>query len=334
MTKLLATVPFTIAGALAASGAALAQPEGNLAVWSGYQSGHLIEALSLTETDPAIGPVSVRSELVWPLDVMLVEGSLELRAWTNAGREVGLVLKGAASLSTPGGSMRDSDWIAVPRLEIPESKFSYTESGVELSYYRFDAALRVGLARDDEGDPPLSASVLLGYRHAQHTYDAFGLDGAQSPLPSGSPIFVHLHPSMQVLHFEARRMAPYLGLAVRCRVHPRLRFDAEADLLAMVARDVDDHVLRHKLAEGAAYGPGVSVGLRPRWEVGKRGSLSLAIGANVELEYYVAPGTLRQHFYADDPGTLGDDTAMAIPDSDYLARGKRLSIAASIDVGF
>jgi len=282
------------------------------------------------EAEPS--SVFVRSELDWPVDVLLLGLEATLGGDLPAGRRWGLSLVVQTNLTDPRGEMADSDWWSIEGV-LPLTKFSFTTSATEARGVLGE--LRGWLAPVGWGTAVNGADllVLLGYRHEWLDLSAFGADGWQ--LDDDVRVAVDLAADTRAADYRLHRLLPFLGVGLQAWLLEVLLLDVELRLLGVFGLDRDDHVLRNKLARGTAYGLGTSLSLAPRWSIALTAALRLALGVVFEVQYLNGfAGTLEQDYYADDPYLPGDETALDLPDVDFYLESLRFTLQAVVELRF
>lgn len=273
----------------------------------------------VSELTASVSGISVRSTLTYPVDVVLVGA----RASIGFG-VVELASSFHHSVTNPAGKMLDQDFIQGIEL-------SHTESRTEAKLWVLELAARVRVA--ELGDTPgrMPFSLIGGFRHASNAFDVYGLSGVQRP-DGVTTVPVSLPDSVHGLHYESRYEIPFVGGRIDGKVSDAVTISGEARALSAWSSHVDDHLLRHKLGEASMQAFGGSLLAELRWDVGS----TVFVGALGELQVlHGSGGTLKQHFYADDPGTTAVETpATPIIDAQYSYKSDRYRLFAFAGLAF
>ncbi len=273
---------------------------------SGLQSGSTTFQFEKTITESGT-TATVESLLEWPLGMAFAGVEVANQTWRAQ------VLTNLLQ----SGQMADSDWITVPEENVPRTKFSYTESDVELRAYVVELAYRHHL----NSPGPLGVTDLhIGYRHEHFTFDAYGAEGWM--LGESGRMYGALADGIHALHYEVDHFLPYAGF---------VKGWAEARALVFHARDVDDHLLRSKVGTADAYGLGL--GFIGRWRT-RLPDWNAHLGAELEVQLLRSlSGSLHQEFYDDDPNSEANEKGMTF-DSDFSTRSETLQARVGLEFPF
>jgi len=298
-------------------------------LFAGTSSYHL----ELTAYEPSIKRViTASSELVWPMSSLLAGLELGFARDLPRGRRITIALSGATNLLDPWGTMDDSDYLASGLTKI---KFSYTESKTQGRVLLADLGARLTLWRWRKERRDLGLDLRLGYRHLFLSSSAWGAEGWQLN-GQARQVPVSIEPGTRGIDYVTHRFLPYVGAGLEARLGERFTLEPELRLLMAFARNHDDHVLRNKEGKAFTAGLGVLLGVSPRFLLARSasGAVSVSVGADVELVYLGAWGTLKQDYYGDDPFLSGDQTGTPIPDSDFRTTSLTASLMALGEVTF
>lgn len=283
-------------------------------------SGHTTFHITATQFDEEIGAdVKLDSELEFPLDVFLLGGSVRLKGSFRSGEPWSVSLGASRNLNHPSGSMKDSDWIAVPQYNY-SAKFSYTESDAELEALVVYVEGRIGFLQR----PNFTLELLAGYEYQDFSFEVLGVRGWQGSDLSGRVYFDTLH-DVNVVDYDVTYHIPYGGMASRLRVSPRLNLQATAAIApAVKVTDHDDHLLRFKTADSDCSGWALKVGGSLRWKILQTSAKSnWSLGLGLEYTEISTKGTQDQTWYGDDPASPDFD------DTGSRATGIRQKITSS-----
>lgn len=303
---------------IVALGGPVNQPEPSLVLSAraglGMLTGHTTFGLKVTVLDPDLqARVTGESELAWSVDFPMARVEVDLCDTPAEQSRWALTLRFATNLTDPLGSMDDSDWVSAPDLDVPRTKFSYTESENRGRAFLAELNGRFLLHSSTAGPGWFALDLVAGYRHEYYDFDAYGADGWQLDL-NGRKVSVSIDESIHAVNYKSHHLLPFVGVSLRNRFFEQLLLDTRLSLMGVISIDTDRHVIRNKQMDGRAYGLGVQLDAFPRWEFA--GGFSL--GMDLRLQYlYGGWGTLEQFYYADDPGLPGDQTTEEIPDADF-----------------
>ncbi len=248
------------------------------------------------------------SELKYPLDVFVTEYTLSLGGKLVHDLPWSINASYAANTNDPGNAMTDLDWMRVPLADFDEI-VSSTESDAVLDADYFNIYGRAAVWQGKR----IRLDALLGYEHQKLSFKAIGVAGWQLDTLLHRVYFDEFNGEV-VGTYEVKYKMPYAGLAADIGIVSHLGLDATVEASPLVsANDVDDHVLRHKLAETDATGAMISVEGGASYRLSGPGpNLNWVIGLGYEYTYIDATGTQTQTWYGDDPATPFDDTGTQI----------------------
>jgi hypothetical protein len=268
----------------------------------GVQAGDETYELSYSVPGASNG---VASKLTYPWNATVGGVSVSVEADTYV-----FFASAYTNLRDPWGKMVDSDYLTRRAGDaVGLDEFSHTESRTESRLWdaELGAAVRVGPI-----DGPTRVSLLAGFRYESNHHRVFGASGWQLDA-SGNRIDVSL-PDELALDYQSRYRILFFGARYEGKPSEAFRFVSEARLLGSSSSHVDDHVLRHKLAEASPLGIGIALSAAPMMRVAH----GVHLGLDAQVQYLTSvSGTLSQHYYADDPFLPGDQTTLSIPDADF-----------------
>lgn len=249
--------------------------------------------------------LSWESELEFPLDAWFVGGRAFLEGDLSPTRDWIISCAAWMNINEPGSAMTDFDRIDSSEHRIVSGENpgryhfdSYTESDADLEAWLLD--LRV-----DIGTPTCwgRASGFVGYLRQQLCYEVNGLSGFVNErgsgvysVPTRSSAYEEVSDSVNVIDYEARLQAPYVGCGLNAVMNRRIRlgFEAGYSPLARID-DEDNHILRSKKSESEATGTA--------WFIAGEARLLLSpvLFAGVQGRYFEidTSGDTTQSFYAD-----------------------------------
>ena len=254
--------------------------------------GHTTYCLKLRSFEPAL-----LSKLVFPLDTATAGIEARWDILRQGRREWILKFSTRINLSDPRAPMADSDYDDYAGY--PPRMWSYTES---------DIAMRSVFASVSAGRRLISSGAFelyaeAGYRFQYIDQEALNYSGWQVAWNDVSlewEVYLVAYPETALEYTIIYHLAS-LGFLADTRLTGRLRLAANASLLAVIASDRDDHILRTKLSTATGAGIGYLAGLSLRYRFRERDSSPyIALGA--ELLGLRLNTTQTQSWYADTPG--------------------------------
>lgn len=248
------------------------------------------------------------SELKFPLDVFVTEYTFSLGGKVMHNLPWSINASYAANTNDPGNFMTDLDWFRVPLANFDEV-ISSTESDAVLDADYFDIYARAAVWQGRG----IRIDALLGYEYQKLSFNAVGVAGWQLDSLMNRVYFNEFDGEI-VGTYEVKYKMPYAGIATAIDIISNLGIDAEVKGSPLVsASDVDDHVLRNKLAESDATGAMISLNGGVTYALfGPGPDLNWIIGLGYDFTYIDATGTQTQTWYGDDPVTTADDTGTQI----------------------
>jgi outer membrane protease len=271
------------------------------------------------------------SELEFPLDVFMLTGNVGLEGKLKGGKHWGVKLAVSKNINHPGGYMKDSDWISIPKDNI-NAKFSYTESDAQLNALLICLEGHLGLVRKAR----LNIDLVGGYEYQNFSFEILGIRGWQG-FNLSERIYFDAYQDTNVLDYDITYKIPYLGTAIRYQAIPQLNWEA---LLAVSphtqVRDHDDHLLRFKTADSECSGWALKVGTDIRWNLfGTPTSSNWSFTFGFYYTQISTKGSQAQTWYGDDPASPDfDDTGGKAAGINQKITSNQMAIRAMIDYGF
>jgi hypothetical protein len=300
----------------------------------GGQVGHDVYSLTFEEFIEEYGETYVfGSDLDWPEGAFLLGADLGVAGPGGDERDWEVVATVLATVTDPASTMGDVDWYNLVGLGSGmRQEFSSTQSEVRGGGFTAEVSGRVNMSSDLAPGGRTYWDFRFGYRQEAFSLDAYGLTGWQEWYP-GERYTVDLDSSFHGGHYGVTHALPFLGFGMRSLYHRRVRMDGAVDGLLAFTHGVDDHVWRHKVGDGRAWGFGIRAVLETRYEVtDPEASVRVSLGGRLEgLAFDAAWGSLSQQFYGDDPDTPGDETGLVLPSSDFSMSGSHLAITFFAD---
>lgn len=296
----------------------------------GTQFGTTDFDLRLTAIDANGDDTKVRSLLEWPVDVLLVglDAGLVLPSRRDGDS---LLIEGRfeTNIGDARGTMEDSDWISSESRGVPPFRFAHTNSDTETRAFLVElgGGYRFGKYVDSKD---LAIDALLGARAEVYSMTALGARG-QYLDEDREFSDVYIPNDVRAADYDVLHVLPFVGGRLVYTPLAQLSISLLGRVHYLYSYSHDDHLLRNKDAFGRAYGYGLSGSIAPAFVLNE----FVSFGASAEAYYLNAlRGTLEQEFYADDPGTPGDETTGEVPDSDFRVKSVRLQLMAFAKLSF
>lgn len=237
------------------------------------------------------GTEELRSLLKFPLDVPLSGARVAVSTDRSDGRNLALSLKYVTNLDDPGDPMTDSDWHN-------DVLFSYTESEALMTARLFAVEASWTVQRSAKG----SLDLIGGYRYQELSQELIGFEGFQRPFLVLGDFYpaVPVSDSRRALVYEITTQMPQIGFAPSLRLGRRVGAELRTLVGVMHVSDVDDHVLRNRLATASGTGFAIEAALRLRYSLGgtaRRAFIDLSAG----VARLHADVDQTQEWYGNDP---------------------------------
>ena len=300
-----------------------------------YSFGETEYVMDIAVPDDQLGVLRLKSQLEFPLDAAYGGGAAGMYL-SRHGRKVWRFEAGFwTSFTDPGGTMYDHDWwnLRTGTFE----KFSYTESAVEMKAILF----RVEVAREIYTGTNYGLSLFVGFRHHKIEQDVIGFTGWQIVDDAGTVVQVDA-PGLLGIVYDVTYNLPHAGVMLTYDLGRTAEFATKAAYSIVMVSDVDDHVLRGKIAESDITGNGLLGGANLRFNIGppRRSQLFLDLGG--EFYYLRASGSQVQRWYADeviiDPDTNQEivitEAGTVIPGIPHDINKTAFHVGASVGIEF
>ncbi len=223
-----------------------------------------------------------------------------------------LVINWAGNTSAEKGKMEDSDWIDndiafFTDLGVPGSQHSgkdiYSESKARLKAKIID----INYLFDLDNEPEMTISAMFGYRTQKFEYEIS--DTAQVGYGPYAPYFTG-GVSGKTLEYRVRYEFPYLGAKVEMDLKNQTRGYFYLGFSSWVTvKDLDDHILRHKIAKSDCTGSAFIIGLGARRRIDQQWFFEF----DTSLVQIDTDGIQQQTWYGDDSASAGfDDTGSSV----------------------
>jgi hypothetical protein len=284
--------------------------------------------------DPAPLPyLGGRSELIFPLNTLLVGGGLSVDYYRAGVKRGGFAASAYSNITSPFGLMTDADWYLYGTY--PPIAFSYSESSVDMRSVLAHGEVQLFVFQAE----PVEFLVALGYRFLWLEQDILGYrlwqyadtdDNGEFELYVGST-------TEKVLYYRITYHLPSLGLAARL-AFGRLSLEGLLAYSLFYVSDYDDHLLRSKLSTASGVGNGLLGRLQMRYRMGAGGTEQSVGGRlhpffTLDADYMGLRASSRQtqYWYGDDPGTTTqDETGTRITGVPHLITSKQFRLTAGL----
>lgn len=270
--------------------------------------GHTTYILTASYYDDERTLRSVKSELEFPLDVLTFGAEYGGLLWRDGRPFCALEAGFAISISDPASKMFDHDWIkdgGPSDNSNPWDKFSYTESGAQMSgtYMRVEGSYWLL----HFGDWHLAAQA--AFRYLLIKQDLVGYEGWQIR-DNGDR--VEISGDARGIFYKVSYKLPSVGVRVLRQWHDTFRFDLRMAYVHTLVDDFDDHVLRNKIGVADVDGPGGSAQLSFRYTPTSQNRSRVFLELHSDLLFLDAFGSQTQTWYGDDPASDEDDTGSVV----------------------
>ena len=254
----------------------------------------------------------VKSELEFPLDVIMAGAQIGLRSTKNALHAWSIRGGYFTNVADPGGIMKDHDWETVWRLVGQDTaiywgeveKFSYTESDVAMrsTQLSVEGFLRVLHKRG------FGLDLWGGFRYQKISQDILGYDGWQLQRDSdGGARKINVAGTEPAIDYWISYKSPFIGLRSSVRLATPVDLETKAAFAPVWISDFDDHLLRHKIGTASITGSGVLSGVSLILHLPGNASVHPLAVVTSDITYFHASGNQTQEWYGDDPASPNDD---------------------------
>lgn len=297
----------------------------------GKMFGHTLYRIRLDEEFlTGVSGTSAESLLRFPLEVMIAELEMSVRSSSQSLTVWDIAVGLRRSVYDPVGIMEDSDWLSDPERGF-HGRIASTESDAEADVFVIDVGGGLELLRSRN----VTVKWMLGYMYQDFSYEILGVSGWMLDEDYERTYF-DAFGGVNVLDYQVSYRIPYLGIATSLLPSRELVIDARLTFSPLVsAYDRDDHILRHKSAEGGCRGTSLAGAVHATWTIAspERGpSWSLRLGG--ECLRTDTDGEQAQFFYGDDPGSLGDETGLGTEGIDLEINSRQYRVMLQLGASF
>ena len=272
--------------------------------YAGHSFGKTEYVMDIKTIDGDGNPYRLKSQLEYPLDVLMVGTNVGLTLTPPSGKAWRVELGAFTSVTDPGGTMYDHDWVAVDNE--PLQKFSYTESDAEMN----SILLTLEVGKTVWLDERRQIELMAGFRWHRIEQDIIGYEGWQLD-GNGDRVDV-ADKTSEALFYRVTYSLPHAGLRGGLRLGRMVHVDGKAAFAIVLVSDYDNHLLRNKDAEARITGHGFIGGAGLRHDLGSTPGRGLFFGLDADILYLTASGRQTQTWYGDDGATEWDDTGTEI----------------------
>lgn len=281
-------------------------------------------------------PATVNSVLAFPIDGFRgeIKGTVSAPLKGRKLRSWGLIAIFSTKFTDPSEAMIDSDYVLVPSLVPSTYILGATKSEAEISDY----ALTTSLFIKAKLGKNISLEGSAGYEFNRYKYEIIGLTGWYDFDLDGvtDPVDFSPYQGMNVLDYKVTYNLVSLGLELEFAGNNDMNLVVGGKWYPMArAKDLDDHLLRHKTAESDCDGNGFALkaGTRIRLQTFKQGS-GLYLTASYGITRITTEGTQVQKYYGDDPGSADDETGLVMDGIQSSIKMKKSVLSAGLEYRF
>lgn len=206
------------------------------------------------------------SELEYPLDQTMLGVRFRLSSMVREVEDWSVSLAAHRSVSNPGGTMFDFDWITI--VDGFDGKFSHTESKSEATTVVATLEITKSFLRRRD----FNLSGLVGFRYQRVEQDIDNFFGWQLNYNAVSPQrFYFSVDDIPALEYRVTYATPHLGLKAAFQRGPTFDVTVQAAFGLTLADDYDNHLLRNKEADGEGRGPAFMAGFTMSHQLHREG---------------------------------------------------------------
>jgi hypothetical protein len=238
------------------------------------------------------------------------------------------------NINDPRSLMKDHDWFTGNTgVGYFDGKFSYTKSDVEMNRTLITLEARKRLFYSGKS----SFYAFGGFRFEQIKQDIIGYDGWQIDIfndPTFTPQSGY-DDTVRALYYEVKYSSPFFGAAYDLLFSNSISMNITAAYMMVSVSDLDDHLLRFKIAEADGSGSGIISTFNMRWEM-RSNTESARPYIEMTGEFISAKVSTNQtqRWYGDDPFQDGDETGTVISGIPHDIFTTQLSVGVSAGITF
>ena len=268
----------------------------------------------------------LKSELEFPLDVTMAGVQVGIGSAPHIRDDWAVLVGYYTNTGDPDELMTDGDWRYDPTPGSINGQFSYTESHVSMEATLFTIEARKALINREK----YIIGVTAEYRYQKFAQDILDFHGWY--IDDAGQQFEQGYEGLS-LTYEVIYKMPAGGFYLTYR--PANTVAVTGRLLGTIvsAKDIDDHILRNRLATADGTGPGVIGGLSARFNFGgATHRMKPFIEADAEFVSLSVKTNGDLYWYGDDPITTEDDTGTELHNipHHFTSRQAQLRLRAGI----
>jgi outer membrane protease len=282
---------------------------------SGFTEYHIQFPVEVYVTDGVnlyLFPATGHSVLAYPIDGYAAGAKFSVSTVPAKRKAATYLMEFSLSktLTQPQEAMVDSDWVSVPDIGLNKFVFGATESGAELTNYNISvsAGVRINIK------PSIEWTGAVGYDYMYYRYDMTGLSGWYDRDWNGvpEPLDINEFSGVNVLDYQVKYHTMALLNRVEFTSTEGLKLFADVKWFPYVrALDIDDHLLRSRMAKSDCKGSGFRVEGGTKINIYTFASnAKLYLGGGYSLMRLKASGSQIQEYYANSTDYSYDETGM------------------------
>ncbi|MBN2038985.1 MAG: omptin family outer membrane protease [Spirochaetes bacterium] len=252
------------------------------------------------------------SELKFPLDVFMLSLDLNGEFFTKYFLHANV----KTNITNHAGKMEDSDWGVLSG--DPDSLEIYSESDARLEALILDTDFQVKV---------FSRSIITLLAGAGFLFENFQFDVSNVNQTSVNPSYTG-YAAGKVLTYEIDYYIPYLKITPCFEITEKIKImHSFAISPYVIAKDVDDHLLRYKESKGDARGMAFITSLKSEFKL----SSSVNLNITLNYKYITAEGTQSQYQYREYYN--GEETVPVGPIGEIENKIKSSRYSAEVKAG-
>ncbi len=270
--------------------------------------------------------MTLKSQLEFPLDGMMAGMTARMYCAQQKLYTWSVEVAYYRNINDPGGIMKDHDWMT-DTLTWSVYKFSYTESDATMKsrLATLDVTLRVYQHRSFHID------LWGGIRYQKIEQDIIGYEGWQYDTAG---VRHDISGTEKAMEYEVTYKTPHLGLQMEVGLEKASQLRLRAGYAMVWTSDVDDHVLRYKVATSDIKGNGFLGGVNFFHQVIVSEQLRWFFDLFGNVSYFHAQGNQVQRWYGDDPATPSDDTGYILSGIPHEINSTQAQLGVKLGVLF
>lgn len=268
----------------------------------------------------------LKSALKFPLNTVMAGARFGISPSTMSHAQWSVEGGVFTNVNSPSNLMTDGDWETIPG--VFSSQFSYTESDAKLT----SVLISLEGYRSIWQKKSLSLDVMGGLRYQNINEDINGFSGWQLDTFGVSH---NISGDGLVLTYKVTYKMPMIGLRGQMAASPNLLFSLTTAYSPFYVSDIDNHLLRNKIATAHGWGNGVLGILNARLGLGSRTARQMPfVDLAGEFTWMSASIPQTQFWYGDDPATPGDDTGLQLTNIPHRIISTQLHLSARVGMAF